>query len=132
METRKIVIKTKNAPEPLGPYSQAIVVGNMVYVSGVIGLDPKTNELVEGGVQNETTQVLLNLGAVLEAAKSSFSEILKTTIFLENMNDFAVVNEKYKNCFKNDFPARSTIQVAKLPKNAKVEIEVIATTNNIK
>ena len=118
-------ISTQHAPAALGPYSQAIHAGNLVFASGQLGLDPQTGKLQEG-IETQTRQVLANLAAVLTAAGSSVEKVVKTTIFLTNMADFAKVNTLYGEVFKVDPPARSTVQVAALPLGGLVEIEVIA------
>ena len=119
-------ILTTHAPAPIGPYSQAIEVGSMVFCSGQIPLDPVTGGIVgEGNVEAQTTQVLKNIGAVLSQAGLGFSNVVKTTIFLKNMADFPKVNAIYAESFKAPFPARSTVEVARLPKDVLVEIEVI-------
>jgi 2-iminobutanoate/2-iminopropanoate deaminase len=120
-------ISTKGAPGAIGPYSQATSLGDLVFCSGQLGLDPATGSLVPGGVRAEAERALRNLGALLEAAGSGYDQVLKTTIFLADMADFAVVNEVYAGFFKEPFPARSTIQVAGLPRGGRVEIEAIAT-----
>ncbi len=117
-------IYTKNAPEPVGPYSQAILANNVLYCSGQIGIDPKTNKIVTGGVEEETKQILKNIKAVLNEAGLSFDNVVKTTCFLDDMNDFVKFNEIYASAFTSN-PARSCVQ-AKLPKGAKAEIEIIA------
>lgn len=122
----KQIIITKNAPAPIGPYNQAILAGNTLYVSGQIPLDPATGELVQGSVEEEAQLVMKNLEAVLSEAGFGFDNIVKTTIFLRNMADFAVVNEVYGSYFGEDAPARETVAVAGLPKNVNVEISVIA------
>ena len=122
---KKIII-TKNAPAPIGPYNQAILAGNTLYVSGQIPLDPATGELVQGSVEEEAQLVMKNLEAVLSEAGFGFENVVKTTIFLRDMGDFAVVNEVYGSYFGEDAPARETVAVAGLPKNVNVEIPVIA------
>lgn len=122
-------VSTDNAPAALGPYSQAIILDGMVYTSGQIGLDPASGQLVEGDVQAQTHRVLQNVAAVLEAAGSSLANVVKTTVFLTSMGDFAAMNEVYATYFGNEPPARSTVAVAELPKGARVEIETIATRN---
>jgi 2-iminobutanoate/2-iminopropanoate deaminase len=118
---------TDSAPAAIGPYSQAVVAEHFVFTSGQIALDPKTGEMVGGGdVEAETRQVLDNLDAVLRASHASFASIVKTTIFLADMNDFAAVNRIYAERFEAAPPARATVQVARLPKDARVEIEAIA------
>ena len=122
----KKTVNTPGAPAPVGPYSQAIVSGGLVFCSGQIPLDPKTGAMVEGDIAVEAARVMENLKAVLEAAGSSLDKVVKTTIFLTDLGDFARVNEVYGAFFQTAPPARSTIQVGALPKGARVEIECIA------
>ena len=123
----KEIVLTKDAPEPVGPYSQAIWAGDFLFCSGQIALDPKTGQVVGGSdVQAQTRQVMANIEAVLSAAKLNFSNVIKTTIYLTSMQDFTLVNEIYGGYFKKDPPARSTVAVAGLPKGVSVEIEVLA------
>lgn len=122
----KSIIQTDGAPAPIGPYSQAVRVGNMVFLSGQIPIDPATGELITGSVEAEAEQVMKNLSAVLEAADLDFSHIAKTSIFLQNMSDFAAVNAVYGSYFTGEYPARETVEVAGLPKGVRVEISVIA------
>lgn len=122
----KSIIQTEKAPAPIGPYSQAVKAGNMLFVSGQIALDPETNQLISGGIKVEAKQVMKNLEAVLASADFSFENVVKTTIFLSDMNHFSDVNEVYGSYFKSDFPARETVAVLGLPKNVNVEISVIA------
>ncbi len=125
----KKAVSTKSAPAAIGPYSQAVQVGDFLYTSGQVGLDPATGVLVDGGIETQTTRVLENLKAVLEAAGIDLSHVMKTTVFLKNMSDFAAMNTIYAKYFAPDgviAPARSTVEVARLPKDALVEIEVIA------
>lgn len=120
-------IKTDKAPAPIGPYSQAIVVdGKVVYTAGQIGLDPKTNALAGDDIRTQTRQVLKNLEAILTAAGASMESVFKTTVFLKDMGEFAAMNEVYGEFFSESAPARSTVEVARLPKDVKVEIEAIA------
>jgi 2-iminobutanoate/2-iminopropanoate deaminase len=119
-------VKTDKAPQAIGPYSQAVVAGGLVFCSGQIALDPATGELDTGPIEGQARQVLRNLGAVLAVAGSSFDRVVKTTIFLRDMNDFGKVNQVYAEFFKAPFPARATVQVARLPRDAGVEIEAIA------
>jgi 2-iminobutanoate/2-iminopropanoate deaminase len=119
-------IQTDAAPQAIGPYSQAVRCGLMVYVSGQIPLDPTTAQVVPGGISAETHQVMCNLKAVLEAAGSSLEKVVKTTIFLKDMGQFQTVNEIYGSYFKAPYPARATIEVARLPKDVSVEIDCIA------
>lgn len=122
----KRVIRTDAAPQAIGPYSQAILAGETLYVSGQIGLDPATGQLVEGDVRAQATRVLANLQGILEAAGVSMADVVRTTIFLASMDDFAAVNEVYGQAFGGDPPARSTVQAAALPRGALVEIDAIA------
>ena len=123
----KAAIATDRAPAAIGPYSQAVRVGDLVFTSGQIGLDPATGELVKGGIQNETVQVLDNLTAVLEAAGAGWRDVVRTTIFLADLGDFALVNKLYgERVGVGVLPARSTVQVARLPRGAAVEIDAIA------
>ena len=130
MSTKRSIVRTAHAPAAIGPYSQAVVVPvgdqRMVFCSGQIALDPATGALVEGDVSAQTRQVLENLGAVLAAAGASFADVVKTTIFLADMADFATVNAIYGERFPSDPPARATVAAAALPRNARVEIEAIA------
>lgn len=122
---RKIVA-TEKAPAAIGPYAQANILGNMVFTSGQIPIDPATGEFVEGGIKEQTAQVFKNLQAVLEEAGTGLENIIKTTCFLQDMGDFAAMNEVYASFFEGDYPSRSAVEVAKLPKGALVEIEAIA------
>ena len=123
----KKIINTLKAPKPIGPYSQAVFANNTLYLSGQIGLNPKTMELVEGGIMDETEQIMQNIISVLEAAEMNFENVVKSSIFLANMNDFSRVNKVYGNYFKNHTaPARETIAVKTLPKNVNLEISMIA------
>ncbi len=120
-------IQSESAPAALGPYSQAIVANGLVYCSGQVGLDPKSGQFAGEGVEAQTHQVLKNLQAVLQAAGSDLGKVVKTTVFLANMNDFQAMNGVYAGYFPEPAPARSTVQVARLPRYARVEIEVVAT-----
>lgn len=121
----KIQIQTSHAPAAIGPYSQAIKHHGFLFVSGQIPLDPKTGELIKGSIEDETRQVLKNLQAVVEAAGASLKDVVKTTIFLRSMNDFARVNEVYGSYFPAPYPARSTVAVSGLPKDVGIEIEAV-------
>ncbi|HMV30396.1 MAG TPA: RidA family protein, partial [Anaerolineales bacterium] len=121
----KRVIHTEKAPKAIGPYSQAMHIGNLIYTAGQVALDPASMELVPGGVEEQTRQVLTNLANVLEAAGSSMSQVVKTTVFLKTMDDFAKMNAIYAEVFNENPPARTTVAVAGLPKNALVEIECV-------
>jgi 2-iminobutanoate/2-iminopropanoate deaminase len=120
------IVKTVDAPEAIGPYSQAIIHGGLVYCSGVIPLDPQTMKVVEGGIEAQSERVLKNLSAVLKAAGSDVSKVLKTTVFLKNMETFKAMNAVYDRVFAGHRPARSTVEVARLPLDVMVEIECIA------
>ncbi|MSR07374.1 MAG: RidA family protein [Gemmatimonadetes bacterium] len=120
------VVTTEDAPKAIGPYSQAIVVDQTVYTAGQIGLDPKTMEIVPGGVAEQTDRVLRNLSAVLEGAGSGLGSVAKTTVFLVDMADFSAMNEVYQHHFGAHRPARSTVAVSQLPKGARVEIDAVA------
>lgn len=126
----KSIVRTSQAPAAIGPYSQAVAVQvgdqRMIFSSGQIGLDPVSGVMVEGDIEAQTRQVIANLGAVLAAAGAGFEHVVKTTIFLASMDDFAKVNAVYEQAFSVDPPARSTVQAARLPRDAKVEIEVVA------
>jgi 2-iminobutanoate/2-iminopropanoate deaminase len=122
----KVIINTADAPAPIGPYSQAVQAGNMLFVSGQIAIVPSTGELMTLNILRETTQVMENIGAILKQAGFDYSNIVKTTIFLTDMQNFSSVNEVYGNYFKTDFPARETVAVRGLPKGVNVEISVIA------
>jgi len=122
----KTIINTSNAPSAIGPYSQAVLVNNTLYCSGQIAIDPASGELVLDTIQAETHRVMLNIAAILAEAKMHFSNVVKTSIFLSDMNNFAVVNAIYAEYFVQPYPARETVQVAKLPKGVNVEISVIA------
>ena len=127
-QTMKKEIKTDKAPQAIGPYSQAIEANGFVFASGQIAIDPATGELKLGSVEEQTRLVLSNLKAVLEAAGSSFHNVVKCTVFLQDMDDFAKMNGVYAEFFKAPYPARAAVQVARLPKDVKVEIEAIATS----
>lgn len=125
MSGKKIITSDK-APKALGPYSVANVWGSLVFTAGQLGIDPQTNELAPGGIETETRQALTNVKHVLEASGSSIENVLKTTVFLRDMNEFSRMNAVYAEFFTANFPARSTVQVAALPKDGAVEIETIA------
>lgn len=121
----KRIIQTNKAPAAIGPYSQAVEVGNLLFISGQIPLDPETGAMVSGGVDVQTRRVLDNLKAVAEAAGKSLTEVVKCTVFLADMNDFASMNAVYAEYFTENFPARAAVEVARLPKDALVEIEAV-------
>ncbi len=120
------MISTKKAPAAIGPYSQAVKAGNMIFVSGQLPLDPETMTFVSDDVQDQTRQCLVNLMAILEAANCSTQDIAKVTVFLKDMNDFAKMNEVYTEFFPDHKPARAAVEVARLPKDARIEIEAVA------
>ena len=123
---KKEIINTDKAPKAIGPYSQAVKAGGFLFTSGQIPIDPATGEMVEGDIRQQVKQVLDNLKAILEAAGVGLKDVIKTTVFIADMNDFAAINEVYAEYFGSNSPARSCVQVAKLPKDAGVEIETIA------
>lgn len=122
----KTLIYTKNAPEPIGPYSQAIKTKRNLYISGQIAIDPAVGELVKGSIKEQTRQVMKNISAILYAAKLSLSDVVKCTIYVKDMNDFADVNQEYGKYFQEEPPARETVEVSRLPKDVNVEISCIA------
>ncbi len=119
-------VETKGAPRAIGPYSQAIKIGNLLFISGQIGIDPATGELVKGGVEEEVKRIMENIKAILHEASATFDNVIKTTIFLKDINDFPRVNEIYGRYFSDNPPARSTIGVSQIPRGANIEIEAIA------
>ncbi|MBE3075274.1 MAG: RidA family protein [Actinobacteria bacterium] len=119
-------VSTSSAPKAIGPYSQAIRAGSLLFVSGQVPIDPATGSLVEGDIGAQTRRVFDNIGAILEAAGASFDHVVRTTVYLADMNDFAAMNEVYGTYFSSPAPARATVQAARLPKDARVEIDVIA------
>ena len=123
---KKRVIQTDKAPKAMGPYSQAIQAGNFLFLSGQIPIDPKTGELIGGDIRQQTQQVLKNIKGILESQKLSMDDVIKATIFLRDMENFNQMNEIYASCFPVDPPARSTVEVSKLPRNVDIEMEAIA------
>lgn len=126
------VINTEKAPAAIGPYVQGQIVGNLLFASGQIPLSPETGDVVGTTIEEQTTQVLKNIAAILEAAGSSFNQVVKTTCFLADMSHFAAFNAVYQTAFSDHFPARSAVEVAHLPKDVLIEIEVIAAVNSVK
>ena len=122
----KKIIQTNNAPAPIGPYSQAVIVNNILYVSGQIAINPADGTMDIANIMNETKRVMENIGAILKEARCDYNDIIKTTIFLTDMNNFQSVNEVYGSYFKDNYPARETVEVTGLPKKVNVEISVIA------
>ncbi len=123
---KREIVKSEKAPKAIGPYSVGVVVGNLVFTAGQLGIDRQTGDFVAGGVKEETHMALTNVKYILEEAGTSLANVVKTTVFLRDMNDFAAMNEVYATFFTENPPARSAVQVARLPKDAAVEIEVIA------
>ena len=123
------IIFSKNAPDPIGPYSQAVLVNGLLYISGQIAINPKTQELMTGSIESETTQVMENIGSILKVASTDFSKVIKSSIFIKNMNDFTKINQVYGKYFDKNSPARETIEVSKLPKNSNIEISCIASVH---
>lgn len=121
----KTIISTPKAPAAIGPYSQAVLVNGMLFTSGVIPIDPETNTLVQGDVETQARQAIGNLKNLIEASGSSMEKVVKTTVFIKDMNDFGKINDIYKEFFTSDFPARSCVEVARLPKDVLIEIEAI-------
>lgn len=126
MSLKREIIATPHAPAAVGPYSQAVQIGDLIYTAGQIPLVPETGKLVDGGIEEQTRQVMQNLAHILEAAGSSLANVVKATIFVTNLADFAAINKVYGSFFAGDPPARSTVQVAALPLGATIEIEVVA------
>ena len=126
VETMREVVATQNAPQAIGPYSQAIKANGLIFASGQIPIDPATNQLISGDIAAQTERVLKNVSAILEAAGSNLRSVVRTTVFLKNMGEFAQMNEVYARFFGSNPPARSTVEVARLPKDVLVEIDVIA------
>lgn len=122
----KKVISTQKAPAAIGPYSQAIGFGNLLFISGQIPVNPETGETIKGDIEDQTVQIMTNLKAILESAEMGLQDVVKTTIFLRRLEDYDRVNNVYKSYFKNNPPARSTVEVSRLPKDADIEIEAIA------
>ena len=129
MRAVKEIVATERAPRAIGPYSQAVRAGNLLFASGQIPIDPATGEFVAGGIKEQTEQVMRNLSAVLEAAGAGLNQVVKTTVFLSDMDDFTAMNEVYGGFFAENPPARATVQAARLPRDARVEIEAIAIMN---
>lgn len=125
-QTVKEIIQTAQAPAAIGPYSQAVKTNGLVFASGQIPIDPESGQFVEGGIKEQTEQVLKNLAAVLEAAGSGLNRVVKTTVFLADMQEFGAMNEVYGKFFKDEPPARATVEAARLPRDARVEIEAVA------
>ncbi len=125
----KTPISTANAPKAIGPYSQAIIANGFAFLSGQVAFDPATSQIIDGGIAEQTARVIENLKAVLEASGSSLGQVVKTSVFLKDMNDFAKMNEVYGRYFSDNSPARSTVEVARLPRDVRVEIDCVALIN---
>lgn len=130
MATIRQAVATDNAPKAIGPYSQGVKAGNLLFVSGQVPIDPATGNIVEGDIKAQTDRVMRNLSAILEAAGASMDHVIRCTVYLADMNDFAAMNDVYGSYFPQPAPARSTIQAVRLPKDAQVEIDVIASLGN--
>ncbi len=126
MQAEKVIVETEAAPEAIGPYSQAVGYNGLLFLSGQVAIDPDTGEMVDGEIEQQVTQVMANLSSVLEAAGVNFSHVIRTTIYLADMDDFETVNEIYGRFFDTNPPARATVEVGTLPKDALVEIDLIA------
>ncbi len=120
------VVYTEKAPKPVGPYSQAIIAGDFIFTAGQIPIDPKTNQIVQADIKEQTRQVLENLKAVLESAGATFDDVVKVTVYMKDLNEFSAMNEVYSEYFKNSPPARTTVEVSRLPRDVKIEIDLIA------
>ncbi|HWB63914.1 MAG TPA: RidA family protein [Chitinophagales bacterium] len=127
---KKSIIQTNQAPAAIGPYSQAVKAGNFLFVSGQVPIDPETGNVVIGGIESETHRVMKNLEAILIEAGSSFKDVVKATLFIKNMEDFAKINAVYAGYFDKNFPARETVEISQLPRNANIEISVVALLDN--
>jgi 2-iminobutanoate/2-iminopropanoate deaminase len=126
MSSKKVIVVAEKAPKAIGPYSAAVKAGNLVFTAGQLGIDPESGQFVPGGIEAETRQALMNLKAILEEAGTSLESVVKTTVFLKDMNDFGVMNVIYGEFFTENYPARSAVQVARLPKDGAIEIEAVA------
>jgi 2-iminobutanoate/2-iminopropanoate deaminase len=128
----KKVVFTEKAPKPIGPYSQAIIAGNLIFTAGQIPIDPATNQVVQGDIKEQTRRVLENLRAILESVGATFDDIVKVTIYMKDLNEFSAMNEVYSEYFKNSPPARTTVEVSRLPRDVKIEIDLIAIVKQAK
>lgn len=129
---KKSIVQTGNAPGAIGPYSQAVKAGNMLFVSGQVPIDPETGNVIIGGIESETHRVMKNIEAILEAAGFSFEDVVKSSLFIKNMEDFSRINSAYASYFTSNFPARETVEVSRLPRDVSIEISVIAVKNDSK
>jgi 2-iminobutanoate/2-iminopropanoate deaminase len=128
----KKVVFTEKAPKPIGPYSQAIIAGNLIFIAGQIPIDPATNQVVQGDIKEQTRRVLENLRAILESVGATFDDVVKVTIYMKDLNEFSAMNEVYSEYFKNSPPARTTVEVSRLPRDVKIEIDLIAIVKQAK
>ncbi|MFN3136001.1 MAG: RidA family protein [Candidatus Kryptonium sp.] len=128
----KKVVYTEKAPKPIGPYSQAIIAGDFIFTAGQIPIDPKTNQVVQGDIREQTRQVFENLRAILEEAGATFDDVVKVTVYMKDLNEFSGMNEVYSEYFKNSPPARTTVEVSRLPRDVKIEIDLIAVKKQAK
>ena len=128
----KKVVFTEKAPKPIGPYSQAIIAGNLIFTAGQIPIDPATNQVVQGDIKEQTRRVLENLRAILESAGATFDDVVKVTIYMKDLNEFSAMNEVYSEYFKNSPPARTTVEVSRLPRDVRIEIDLIAIVKQAK
>lgn len=126
------VVYTEKAPKPIGPYSQAIIAGDFIFTAGQIPIDPKTNQVVQGDIREQTRQVFENLKAILEEAGATFDDVVKVTVYMKDLNEFSGMNEVYSEYFKNSPPARTTVEVSRLPRDVKIEIDLIAVKKQAK
>jgi 2-iminobutanoate/2-iminopropanoate deaminase len=128
----KKVVFTEKAPKPIGPYSQAIITGNLIFTAGQIPIDPATNQVVQGDIKEQTRRVLENLRAILESVGATFDDVVKVTIYMKDLNEFSAMNEVYSEYFKNSPPARTTVEVSRLPRDVRIEIDLIAIVKQAK
>jgi 2-iminobutanoate/2-iminopropanoate deaminase len=128
----KKVVFTEKAPKPIGPYSQAIIAGNLIFTAGQIPIDPATNQVVQGDIKEQTRRVLENLRAILESVGATFDDVVKVTIYMKDLNEFSAMNEVYSEYFKNSPPARTTVEVSRLPRDVRIEIDLIAIVKQAK
>jgi len=128
----KKVVYTEKAPKPIGPYSQAIIAGDFIFTAGQIPIDPKTNQVVQGDIKEQTRQVFENLKAILEEAGATFDDVVKVTVYMKDLSEFPAMNEVYSEYFKSSPPARTTVEVSRLPRDVKIEIDLIAVKKQVK
>jgi len=131
-KVEKKVVYTEKAPKPIGPYSQAIISGDFIFTAGQIPIDPKTNQVVQGDIKEQTRQVFENLKAILEEAGATFDDVVKVTVYMKDLSEFPAMNEVYSEYFKSSPPARTTVEVSRLPRDVKIEIDLIAVKKQVK